>query len=565
MILSLEQIKAIIDKPLALGLTDARENQAIARTLISGDGFIDNLKRQSKLESEANFELKKALCKPETPRVFKQILNQYKKVFRAKGFIRQYDFNGDTNYVNEFTKQLENVYRGMSIEEFMQKVWFKAIFEDWNCVFLTEINTINDEVNANINVVPTSAIHDILVKGNKIEYLVIKSDCLIDGKKHKKYRVIDDSFDYVFISNGKDLKINTYVNTDGVIVEDVLPNYWGYVPAIQCSTIIKDLKNETIKSSYLDTVFPLAEQYQDLCNSHYLSVKLHQHPIFYSYPTTCGGCNGSGKLKNDNCNTCNGTGIIPIYKKDLTQGISLPEPLEGEPYKAEAPCGYVAPDLPTLIEQRNEIDILENKIEKGALGVEGILVKSTKNETATGKELDLQPLLDMLSDFAKNGQIVEQFLTDCIGDALYNDVNNNTEIYKGCKIVWGQKFFIKSAETINKEFAEAKISGIPSSLLLDYLHDNIYTKYENNSKYMSRALMLLELEPLPTYAIDDVKDIINKDDLILKIYFNDFIERFERENGSILYFKNELEYASKLNEITKVLYVYVAEKMGGAK
>jgi hypothetical protein len=149
----------------------------------------------------------------------------------------------------------------------------------------------------------------------------------------------------------------------------------------------------------------------------------------------------------------------------------------------------------------------ERLIEKGALGIEGHIARESGAETATGREIDLQPLFDTLTSFSQNGEFVEAFLTDTIGKARYNDSNVTGQRYEGSTILWGKQFFIRSSDVIEKEYKEAKEAGAPDYFLNSLLEELNHTKYDNNPTALQRSKVLNDLEPFQTYTLKELVDI----------------------------------------------------------
>ena len=85
---SIEEIIKVIEKPLASALlVEARESQAKHKLHITGEGFDELIREQiDGLESDKNYNVKLQVARPRTKRIYKQILNQYQKVFRAIEF-----------------------------------------------------------------------------------------------------------------------------------------------------------------------------------------------------------------------------------------------------------------------------------------------------------------------------------------------------------------------------------------------------------------------------------------------------------------------------------------------
>ena len=204
----------------------------------------------------------------------------------------------------------------------------------------------------------------------------------------------------------------------------------------------------------------------------------------------------------------------------------------------------------------------EALIEKGALGTDGVLTSEKKQETATGKEIDTQPLFDTLTNFSNNGQFNEQFLTDTLGIARYNDSNETGKRYEGSLILWGKQFFVRSTQVIEKEYLESKTAGAPDYFLKGLLEELNFTKYDNNPKAKQRSVILSILEPFVVKTVEEVQKLdVDIVDLTIKTYFNDFIERFELENVNIVDFMSNSPFNAKIMAIEKELVKYAEAKI----
>jgi hypothetical protein len=573
---SIDEIIKTIEKPYASALlVEARESQAKHKLHITGQGFEELVnERINGLESDKNFNVKKEVARPTTTRIYKQVLNQYQKVFRAKGFFKKYSFkNNDENLVNDFKEYLNDVGGGLSLDQLMQIVWFKASFEEFNGVFLVELPETQkgDFAEPFVKFKSLDYIHDIYIKGDNIEYIIFCWQTMDNGNRTKHYRVIDDFADYHFVEKNGNIKLSTKLveNDLGEFEEvtDVIPNIWGYVPAIQPSQLTKRVDNDTLKKSFIEETMSDADAYLSVSNDHAVSVKLHQHPIFYAYDATCDMCSGTGYVEQDNaqieCGTCKNSGSIPFWKKDTTQGISVPAPREEEEWTSvTTPAGYINIDNETILNQIVEMKRDEALIEKGALGTDGVLASEKKQETATGKEIDTQPLFDTLTSFSNNGQFNEQFLTDALGVARYNDSNETGKRYEGSLILWGKQFFVRSTQVIEKEYLESKKAGAPDYFLKGLLEELNFTKYDNNPKAKQRSVILSILEPFVVKTVEEVKLLdVDAVDLTLKTYFNDFIERFELENINIVDYMSNSPFKTKIESIHNELVKYSEEKI----
>lgn len=544
--MTLEQIIALIKQPASeKELQNALLMQSKHRLHVIGEGFEAAIKNRILFESDNSFKVKAIVGRAETPPLFSQIINIFKKVFHADGFETNLKFKKDSPEVRaEVNEYLKNISFGISLFEFMQIVWFKACFEDYNGVILIELPTkaemqSNEDVgepvpNPIVKLIPTKEIHDICVEYKEITYLILKMPTVkISEKIISQFRFIDRDRDIIINKDGEEYKIN--IAPDGS--EDSINHEWGCVPAMQVSQIWKTAKSAFPKKSFIETGMGLADQYFDIANDHSVAIKLHQHPIFYCAPVTCPDCNGRGETLiglsfsggpsrgdgSDNlgaspldnpdagaygnprtagvvCKTCNGEKVVAEWKRDPTKSITVPiaENQENGLGKIEAPGGYIMTPVESLDAQRVELDYKSDAIEKSILGVKGLLERKDKQQTAAGQQIDLQPVADLLDSFSANGEQVATWLMNMLLSIKFKDN------FVSAQQVWGRDYFLKTESQLTEELSCAKKDGAPSSYVKDIIRELIMTRYEANPSAAQRSLMLLDLEPFPAFTVQEV-------------------------------------------------------------
>lgn len=573
--MEVKDIIELIKKPKASGiLSDALASTWKHKLHVRGDEYKKWLtdSKINSLQSERTTSIKEKICRPTTKRIFKGILNQQSKVFRAEGGVKRYEFSGDEKSIKEeFKDLLSRVAEGASLYHFMRGTWWNALSVDPMGVCMVELDELsNEEIESGETVrkdpivvyYPIEYIHDVCVRGGQIEYLILSWKEKKGEETYTIYRYIDSSVDLLF--QKKNDNIETY-NLDPS-VNPVMENPFSVVPAIQVST--RRISNDSNKTdTWICEAMEAADLYLSLSDDHTASVKLHQHPIFVSYPVKCPTCDGTGEIEregetfgcpNQSCDN----GYIKSDKADVAKGITVPynqaaAAAEATVPSVPLPAAYITPDLASLEDQRTEMTLEEGHIEKAALGMEGLLEKRDKQETATGKELDMQSLLDQLNNISWNGETVEKFLTDRIGEIF-------SDRYVGSTIHWGRKYYVKSEGMILDEYKRAKESGANDSYLMELLEELTYTRFEHNDIARKRAMMLLHIEPYPTMTVKDVKDLEISDPtkLQFKMNLNDIVEVFEERHGNMVRYKEESQ--NQLQEVKKEL-MNIFNEMRGAE
>ena len=580
MILTESEIKEYIEKPRAQEfLLSAGESQKQHQLHVLGKGFHEWLEEQAAgIESAKTLERKKRFCTPKTVSITAQIMKQFMKAFRAKGNVFQYNFSGDNTQKSvDFSLYLKDFSKGFSMDEVMQNKWFEAMFTDFRGFMAVELTPYDKLIDPNIEqpyitLYPTHCVHDVWVEGNRVEYVILKWVITIGNEEREAFRVIDDEKDTIYYREGDSIVQAMRTDAEGNTVPDSFKQKFKQVPFIQVSTYCHNAIDYLYKDSPISKVIGEMKDLLSTATDHTICIKLHQRPIFYSLPAMCNTCNGAkevrvkvenGKDKMEPCGTCNGVGMVSHLKTDVGQGYSLPyiETNDGGFPGAQPPCGYVTPDNESLVEQRNELEFIKRAIERGALGVEGLLSLDERSnaETATGRSIDLQPIMDTLEPFSQNASIVRQFLTDRVGE-IWSPSFEKSYIY------YGRKYFLRSEQQVLDELKHAKEAGASKSFIKELMTELYWIQFEGNPMARDRAILLLDVEPFPEVGSTEelvlLKEFADPVMLIVKSNFNDFIERFEEENGNIVAYQMEQDYATKVKDIKSILYKYGTEAKG---
>jgi hypothetical protein len=132
-------------------------------------------------------------------------------------------------------------------------------------------------------------------------------------------------------------------------------------------------------------------------------------------------------------------------------------------------------------------------------------------------------------------------------------------------ISYGDDFFLVGHEKKAQEYAEAKKSGFPHYEIAAIREDYSRTKFKNNPDAYMRAKILAQIEPYPDISVTDLNamqvNLTDPERFLLKLDFNNFVLRFERENINILEFGSLISPELKINSITKKLLEYVRQQL----
>jgi hypothetical protein len=165
---------------------------------------------------------------------------------------------------------------------------------------------------------------------------------------------------------------------------------------------------------------------------------------------------------------------------------------------------------------------------------------------------------NVLINIKERFERIHKWANDTVAILRYGDS------FVGSTVFYGDEFYLKSLSDLQKEYKEAKENGEPEDEIDAIYRQIIQTKYKGNSDKIKRAVILLNLNPLPHMKLEEAKTMldngtISTEDYIIKARFAAFIARFERENTNVIYFGDDLEFSTKIDKINNQLKLYSNE------
>lgn len=295
------------------------------------------------------------------------------------------------------------------------------------------------------------------------------------------------------------------------------------------------------------------------------------YPIYSVYEADCDFennetgdyCDG-GYLRGDDENykilRTGGVQQCPVCSTRSLTGagslVEVPIPTKDDP-DLRNPVSITTVDRSSLDYNVEEVARLKAKIYTGSVGVGGDMqTKQSINEMQVTANFESK--VSVLNSLKDNIEAAIKFVDDTRCRLRYGDR------YIGNHISMGTEFYIYSIDVLYKQYQQAKTNGAPSAEL-DLLSEQIIaTEHRNNPSKIQRMRVLKQIEPYRHYTLDELlklndKELINKDLLKIKINFNTFVDRFERENTNIVEFGMQLDPDNKIKIITDKFKDYVRE------
>jgi hypothetical protein len=523
------------------------------------------LTKHTTVESQETYESRLRVTPPATKPIYAQIRNVLSKVFSAYG--TNFGFTFSTPELKaDFLDYLDEKDRyGQTLIEHLEDLYSKKSVFGFQGLFLVDMPS---ELPRGLNVPPepyvayvaSASLHDMLIQGNKVEYCI-----LISGEgEEKRYLVVADNA-YLTYKRSNDKQ--------GFELVAILDNTLGYVPACPVTSFTEDSETSTTRTSILAPSIELADVFLRDFSEHELNKLFHAFAQKWSYGVPCDNeeeyegsmiaCDGGwlswyvGDVNHRaKCKKCNGMGKYVPVGPDKTFLITVPESGK-DAFDVRPPAGYIVPDIESIQYLYTCVQNGEDAIEKASIGVEGYLAKTTKIETATEKELDMEPIKATLNRFKKDLEFVVKFCLDTIAKLRYE------KAFQASSIHYGNKYFLKSIAEAEADYKTAKEAGVPAPILFDYLEEIILIRHRDDPVALEENLIKLCLTPFPTMTELEfgMAAYISQDDKTLRAYLNDYLERFEQENGELSLFGSLLPKEQRIAKIKAIITGYNAEKL----
>ena len=300
------------------------------------------------------------------------------------------------------------------------------------------------------------------------------------------------------------------------------------------------------------------------------------YPIYSGYEQSCDFSNG------ENGDYCDG-GFLKdkqgFYRLDAA-GLLMRCPKCGDSringvgtfVEIPIPDGDKQPDLRNPVQMltvdRSSLDYnveeekrLKNDIITSVVGTnEEITTRDALNEQQIQANFESQSTV--LNRIKKGFEAAQQFVDETVCRLRYGS------LFVSAKVNYGTEFYLSNATELRERYKIAKESGA-SEAELDALQNQIIeTEYRNNPTQLQRMLTLAELEPYRHLTRSEVlelygKNIIDENDMRIKLNFANFVRRFEREYINILEFGYNMPFNSKINFITNKFKDYASESKRG--
>lgn len=505
--LTLEFVKEIYKNALDPRIEWARAMNNHLRLHVDGIGLQEWLSRINNYENEKQFEARRKHA-ISNKFVVEDLLRPVDNAFNAKGGSRNYKFTtNEEKNTEEFVNILSNVKSGQSLSEYIKTDWFHLFVTDPNGLIFLEINEDSEDSKAKLCYKSIHSIKAYEQNGQHVNWVIFEPHEVIekDKKETKYFWAVDKEFYYLYSLSDNEL----------VLIEKK-PNDFEKVPAILCSNISDTTTGW--KKSPIDGQLELLDRLVISTSVLNITEFQHNYPREWTYVDTCNTCNGTGKVYDDNnnegqCSICDGTGKSD--RKDVTDIIKLRVPSK-DGIKIDPPGGFTSLPTDALQLQYTSKKSIRKEIEYSQWGT--TYEKDVKNETATGRFLDVQPVNNRLDKYSGSIEKTETLLADLIGKYHF------PETFEKAHIQRGRRYLVETPDQVWEKYIKAKNDKAPVTQLNLLLYQYIESEYRENPQLMIYEFKKVKLEPFVHWSMEEVERMssVSQEDKVKKAYFNEW-------------------------------------------
>lgn len=235
--------------------------------------------------------------------------------------------------------------------------------------------------------------------------------------------------------------------------------------------------------------------------------------------------------------------------------IEVPAPSSKEDPDLRRPVDIITIDRSSLDYNVEEEKRLKENIITAIVGGDDLNPVEAINEKQVAATFENKN--SVLNRIKKGFEAAQEFVDSTVCRLRYGDE------FISLSVNYGTDFFTETADNIRTRYAAAKEAGASMSELDNLARQILEAENVNNPQQLQRMLILMDIEPLRHFTINEAinlhdKGLISLSDLLIKLNFSTFVSRFERENINILEFGSLVPYVEKITTIYNKLKDYAS-------
>jgi len=507
--ISKDEIVELIEKGTPDWLKEAQEDFSKLNAQVNGVGVADRFSKIEGHENQTQYDLRKKFSKS-AKHIYGNLLRPTDKIFTAAGGSKIITGKNSEKSPELLKEKTESIRHGYSLRKWIQKVqWNKFMVDPAGMTFFEW-----DKEKTYPTIKGSTILYNYKAEGREVEWVLFAPVKSKDQPGEEYWRYVDSEQDVTWIVKENDPKTAR---------QDEEKTY--AVPFDKCPAIINsDIINHDLKrvTTPLHNVMEIGEKYMRSDSVKDIYEYLHGYPIFWFYVNlrdVCTACTGSGTVVNHAnggstsvCSNCRGEG--KIYKKDITDGIGLkPPPTKDAPTITPDVAGYVSPDLETWREMRTELEWMTDAM---FFTMWGTRYEHGKNETATARFLDVQPVQDALHALADSAEDMETRMLWFVSD--FYDLK-----IEAISVNYGRRYMMESPDSLLTKYRDLREKGAPVAMLDHTLIQYYQTEFMNDPQMLHYMINALKLEPLTHWTLEQAEKY-SQDLFQVKIKFTEWFK-----------------------------------------
>ena len=497
----------------------------------------------------------------ETSSILGEIFTALEKVFDGQNKIFKYEFVTDEsledwqNYSNEVLK----------IPEFWRTKGFQALKTAFNSIVIVDLpeEQEGDRPAPYFYLLPITEVVDLSIENGDIKFIFFK-------QPGDRLAVFDDESFRIF--NYKDGKI-----TGEPLINN--PHNLGYCPAKFFWQKAINEHDPVVKQSVVSEWITKFDRLQfDIISKESLDLT-SAWPITWGFKVPCdfendktGWYCDDGFLRSAKLNDAylfdNGGNLheCPRCSSKRFNGPGTymevdPPGDDNDKANLRDPVGIVGPDIDALKYHDEKIKEVAKLLFSGITGssFEDVLNKQSINKDQVMSLFESRK--NVLLQIAHQFEVIQAWTDSTVCRLRYPD-------FIGATVSYGTDFYLYDHNTLMQSYQDAVKEGA-DTLTLDFLQEvYLNSRDRNNPDQLLKSKIVFNLDPYRHLTLEQVAKlfeggIILYEPFYIKTNFSTLIARFERENGSLIQFGENLDFKTKVDRIFAGLLTYVPEQKEG--
>ena len=287
-------------------------------------------------------------------------------------------------------------------------------------------------------------------------------------------------------------------------------------------------------------VFPVVEYAAAVCEDEFCVNGLVSVPMEngeMSTPTSCSTCTA---------NKFSGAGTA----------IKINPKIDNDENDVSGYFRFISPPTANLEFEQTKQDHRENFIKVNTTGFNDMMNKEAVNADQVRSLME-----DRKKPLLKLAGICNRLHRWLVKTAVKLSIDVDVMVHAN----YGTEWFLLTEAQLQELFVGAKNAGMPESEIDQIYKLLIETKYKGDPQTVRKLMIENNVNPAPYSTMEECykkleMGVMQLDDLYIKANFTKFVQRFERENGSLVDFGADITFEQKIDIIYNTFKKYVKDE-----